>query len=191
MNSLLKIASIGFAIQVAGFSVSMPLQTEKLFDVTGSLTYLILIIKSRLMKAKPVLRNDVNSALVVVWALRLGSFLTRRILMDGKDKRFDKVKTVPKRFFFYWMIQGLWCVLTAMPVYILNTKTNDPEEAEYTSARDIFGWSLWAIGFLLQVTADNQKRRFRADPKNKDKFITTGVWAMCQHPNYAGEIAMW
>jgi steroid 5-alpha reductase family enzyme len=47
------------------------------------------------------------------------------------------------------------------------------------------------IGFAFEVIADEQKRRFRADPANHGTFITTGLWAWSQHPNYFGEITLW
>ena len=47
------------------------------------------------------------------------------------------------------------------------------------------------VGFVLEIVADHQKTAFRKDPKNKDKFINTGLWARSQHPNYVGEITLW
>ena len=35
-----------------------------------------------------------------------------------------------------------------------------------------------------------QKIIFRASTENKDKFITTGLWAYSRHPNYFGEIML-
>ena len=50
---------------------------------------------------------------------------------------------------------------------------------------------LWLLGFSFEVVSDEQKRRFKADPRNKDKFIKTGLWAWSRHPNYFGEISLW
>ena len=41
---------------------------------------------------------------------------------------------------------------------------------------------------FMQVTADNQKRDFKADPENAGKFIDVGLWSRCRHPNYIGEM---
>jgi len=41
------------------------------------------------------------------------------------------------------------------------------------------------------VIADGQKRAFRRDPKNEGAFIQSGLWALCRHPNYLGEILLW
>lgn len=37
---------------------------------------------------------------------RLGLFLFTRILADGRDRRFNKIKEDPKRFFVAWFLQG-------------------------------------------------------------------------------------
>jgi steroid 5-alpha reductase family enzyme len=53
------------------------------------------------------------------------------------------------------------------------------------------GFALWLVGFLFEAVADDQKRRFRANPANEGRFITSGLWAWSRHPNYFGEITLW
>jgi steroid 5-alpha reductase family enzyme len=55
----------------------------------------------------------------------------------------------------------------------------------------LIGFLIWIFGFAIEVVADAQKSRFRADPMNKGKFIDTGLWARSRHPNYFGEIVLW
>jgi steroid 5-alpha reductase family enzyme len=55
----------------------------------------------------------------------------------------------------------------------------------------LIGTLVWVFGFAIEVAADTQKGRFRADPENKAKFIRTGLWAWWRHPNYFGEIVLW
>ena len=49
----------------------------------------------------------------------------------------------------------------------------------------------WVSGFAIEVIADQQKKKFRRESKNKGKFIHTGLWAWSRHPNYFGEIILW
>jgi steroid 5-alpha reductase family enzyme len=53
------------------------------------------------------------------------------------------------------------------------------------------GLGLFIYGFCTEIVADKQKSKFRAIPENRDKFITTGLWAKSRHPNYFGEIVLW
>ena len=93
------------------------LQTEKFYDFSGSCTYAYLVLYTLRKHAgvsfppKRITRPLINSSLVLIWAARLGSFLLSRILEDGRDSRFDKVRNNPPKFLFYWAIQALWIFL--------------------------------------------------------------------------------
>jgi steroid 5-alpha reductase family enzyme len=56
---------------------------------------------------------------------------------------------------------------------------------------DYFGWALFILGFGFETVADLQKFSFKLESSNKDKFINTGLWSICRHPNYFGEITLW
>lgn len=162
-------------------------QTEKYYDLTGSLTYLT-VIAAACWFSKPLdLRSGIVAFMVIIWALRLGSFLFRRISADGKDERFDNIKTNPLKFFQTWTMQGTWVALTAASALLIITAgTRMPLDG-----LAIIGFCLWVAGFVIEIVADGQKSKFRADPKNKGRFINSGIWAWSRHPNYFGEIMLW
>jgi len=56
---------------------------------------------------------------------------------------------------------------------------------------DYIGWTIWVVGFLLEVVADQQKFNFRKYTANQDKWIETGLFQFCRYPNYLGEIMLW
>jgi len=43
------------------------------------------------------------------------------------------------------------------------------------------GLLIFTLGFITEIIADNQKSKFRKDPNNKDKFITSGIWKYSRH----------
>lgn len=184
---LFALCALGsFVVNWIVFVPAYAYQTERYFDVTGSLTYLSLVTVALTMGVADA-RAWLIGSLVAVWALRLGSFLFRRILEDGTDGRFDALKPDFARFLMTWTLQGLWVFLTfSCGLAAMTTSTPVP-----LGAPAAIGAALFATGFLLEVAADTQKRRFRNDPANRDRFITTGVWSWSQHPNYAGEILLW
>ena len=182
---------LAFAIQWIAFIPAYIFQTEKFYDLTGSLTYLLVIWYSLTLSSDQFTNlngaNIVIVLLISLWAIRLGSFLFMRIHHDGEDKRFRSIKPSASQFFMTWTLQGLWvslCSMCALTAISSNTGI-------VTNAFFYIGLALFILGFTVEVIADNEKSAFKAIQKNKDKFITTGLWARSRHPNYFGEIVLW
>lgn len=183
-----RYAVIAFALQWGFFLFhGWPRRSEKLYDASGSLTHLALVVTA--LTAMPLRspRQIVSGVLAVVWCTRLGTFLFNRIARDGQDDRFTKLKVNFWLFSIAWNLQVAWVFLLELPVLIVNTVPLQPA----LGLLDFAGWTVWAIGFLVEALADAQKFAFRSDPANKGRFITTGLWRYSRHPNYFGEILMW
>jgi len=191
---LQKVAALAIAIQwvvfvhASGFLGNE--RTERYYDLTGSLTFLLTSFwSSTFVPAdQRSLRQTILTYCVQIWAVRLGSFLFSRISKHGGvDSRFVEIKKSLLRFFGAWTLQGVWVFLTALPVFALNQAI----DVKPLTTVDYVGLSMWAIGFLYEVVADTQKSEFKDNKANKDKWITGGVWSLSRHPNYAGEILLW
>ncbi len=182
---------LAFAIQWIAFIPAYVFQTEKFYDLTGSLTYLSVIWYSLTYSSEYFanlnLANLVIVFLITFWALRLGSFLFMRIHKDGEDKRFRTIKPSASQFFMTWTLQGLWVSLCSMCA--LTAISSD--SGLIVNPVFFAGLVLFIFGFLLEIIADKQKSKFRAIPENKNKFISSGLWARSRHPNYFGEIVLW
>jgi steroid 5-alpha reductase family enzyme len=178
---------LAFVIQWLVFIPAYLMQTEKFFDITGSITYITITLAAVFFSTGVDARSLLLSALVVVWAVRLGSFLFGRIQKAGKDDRFDEIKPSFVRFLNVWTIQGLWVTFTAAAALVAITSTHRTELDLFA----VIGFLIWILGFGFEVVADSQKGRFNADPQNKGKFIQTGLWSRSRHPNYFGEIMLW
>lgn len=176
-----------FLIQWLAFIPAFKAQTEKYYDLTGALTYISITVLLVLLTPGVDARGLLLAAMVVAWALRLGSFLFRRVRKHGKDDRFDEIKPSFVRFLNAWTVQGLWVVLTAAAAWIAITSATRVALDWWA----LVGFVVWAFGFGIEAVADNQKGRFKADPANKGRFISTGLWSKSRHPNYFGEIVLW
>lgn len=181
-------AGLAFVVNWLAFVPAALFQSDRFYDTTGALTYLTVIAAACAASWPLDPRSAIVAVMVAVWTVRLGSFLFTRIhAAGGTDVRFAKIKVNPPRFLVAWTLQALWVIFTASAALVIITA---PEPAPL----DGFFWAgaaLWVIGFAFEVIADEQKRRFRADPANHGTFITTGLWAWSQHPNYFGEITLW
>lgn len=187
---LFAIAVIGaFALQVIVWIPSAILKTERFFDLTGSGTFLVITVALLALAPAPDARSWVLAGMVVAWSIRLGGFLFTRVLRSGSDDRFDEIKTGPLRFLRVWIIQGLWVSVTASAAWIaISVPSSSRAPLEWIG---YLGIALWVIGFVIEVVADAQKSRFRADAANADSFISSGLWSRSRHPNYFGEIVLW
>ena len=179
--------ALAFAINWLAFIPSALAQTERYYDLVGGITYITTTVVAVLLSSDLDLRATLVAAMVLVWSLRLATFLFRRIVSSGKDSRFDDIKNRPLRFFMAWTIQGLWVLLTAAAALAVITGG----AREPLGIIGIVGIAVWSAGILIEIIADQQKSAFKNDPKNNGKFINVGLWAWSRHPNYFGEIVLW
>jgi len=178
---------LAFAFQWVAFVPAYMFRTERFYDTVGSLTYLTVVAFAILLVNRTDQRALLLFGMVTIWALRLGLFLSHRVRRTGKDDRFTEIKKSFIRFLSAWTLQGLWVSFTlAAALAAITAPTPQP--------LGIFariGVAVWILGFGIEVTADWQKSRFRGDPDNQGRFISSGLWSWSRHPNYFGEIVLW
>ena len=176
-----------FFLQWIVFIPSYLLSTEHFFDLTGSVTFITVSILAFLMNDSNNLRQLIVLILIMIWALRLGSFLFLRIRKAGEDGRFTTIKKDFLVFFLTWNLQGLWVLFTLFGALTILTSNNN----QNLGILDIIGVLIWVIGFLIEVVSDRQKSEFKSHESNSGKFIQSGLWKYSRHPNYFGEILLW
>ena len=188
---ILFCAGVSFVVHWIVAIPSLITSSEKYFDFTGMIATLLVVavaifaILSSGQQAS--IRSTIVAIFVSIWTLRLGTFLYKRIVKSGEDKRFREIKKSLPKFLMTWTLSALWVFLTtvnAVTIIVLNQQ----------AALDLFfmvGFALWFLGFAFEAIADKQKKSFSEIPENKDKFITLGLWSISRHPNYFGEIVLW
>ena len=179
--------AVAYAAQWIAFAPALLLRTERHFDLVGSATFVAAVGFAYASRGAFDARSLLVTAMVVIWATRLGTFLYRRIRRDGYDRRFARLKTAAIPFFMTWTLQGLWVSVT-LSCALAAVTASRTAALDWTTA---LGIAIWGFGLAIEVTADRQKQRFRAAPQNANAFIHTGLWAYSRHPNYLGEILLW
>ena len=189
-NLVGQILVMAFVIQWIAYIPAFVFKTEKFYDITGSFTYTGTILFALYASGSfqdLKLGNIFIGLAIIIWAIRLGSFLFMRIHKDKKDGRFDSIKTSFSQFFMTWTLQGMWVFICSSAALIAIA---NPSGVPINSVF-ILGLFMFIFGFAIEVIADNQKSAFRSIPENKDSFINEGLWARSRHPNYFGEISLW
>jgi len=180
-------ALLTVALQLACFAVAWTCQFDLITDFAGSLNFILLALLALFGGGAFTPRGILIVSLAVITRAELGAFLLYRVLRRGKDERFDTIRTSFFAFLVFWIFQMVWAWGVSLPVLFVGSDA----AATPLGSRDWAGLGLWALGFLVQVTADVQKDAFRADPANKGRVCDVGVWRWSRHPNFFGEIALW
>ena len=170
-------------LNILGWGASLALNTEKLYDATGAISFILVNITAFLL-ADPTARGDARPMLatltIMSWAGRLGAFLLARVL-GHSDRRLTPYLRDPIGFLVIFVAQSAWVFCSSLPVLALHASAG---RARIGGAWDAAALGVCWAAALLQVLADEQKRAFRAVPANRGKFIASGLWARSRHPNY-------
>ena len=192
LSLIMIVMFLSFFIHWVMFIPSYLFQTEKFYDLTGTLTYITLLsfviyIKQLAVHSALDLRTILIFSCIMIWTVRLGGFLFWRVLKDGEDKRFRTILPSFTQLFMTWTLSAAWVFIQSLAALVALTSL---EQVSFGIVGFI-GFSLWIFGFAFQVIADYQKTQFRAKSENKNNFITKGLWSKSRHPNYFGEIVLW
>ncbi|MBN2199864.1 MAG: DUF1295 domain-containing protein [Candidatus Aminicenantes bacterium] len=137
-------------------------------------------------------RHVLVSGLVLVWGARLGVHIWLRKRGKPEDFRYAAWREawgrwfVLRSFFQIFMLQAVFLLLVSWPVWWVNLSPG-----RGLTWLDAAGAAVWLAGFFFEAVGDAQMERFKRDPANKGRIITTGLWRLTRHPNYFGEVTMW
>lgn len=175
---------LSVGINLFMFLIAYKLQTDKLTDISYSITFCTLTISAFLIRSDKSVPDIIMLVLVNLWSIRLGSYLLNRIYHMGHDKRFDNIRKSFLSFLGFWIVQGISVFIITLPFLLL---VKNPE----TSLN--MGFILFSIvaliGIVIEHLADQQKFLFKK--QNPNQFIQHGLWKKLRHPNYLGEILVW
>ena len=187
MSALVLSFVLALAVNGVFFAVAAARRTDVVTDLSYSLSFALLALVLPFTGAREPVQL-VASLLVLVWAVRLGAYLFRRILRMKVDHRFDGMRDEPLRFARFWLLQALAVAVIMLPVSYLLGRDDAPGFGAWAFA----GAALWLAGL-----ADRGDRR-RAEIGVPGERATTagasstaGLWRYSRHPNYFGEILVW
>jgi steroid 5-alpha reductase family enzyme len=179
--------AISLGINLVFFVFAALFRTDKLTDLTYGLTFIILVLGFLFFGKTFYWHQLALTVMVCLWAIRLVGYLFIRILKIKKDSRFDDIRQKPLNFLKFWLLQGLSVWIIILPsLYLLLQKK------DYQFSLIMFlGIVVWFFGLVIETIADWQKFTFKNKPKNKNLWISSGLWTYSRHPNYFGEILVW
>jgi steroid 5-alpha reductase family enzyme len=187
MTTILVSFLISLGVNGAFFAVAAIRKTDVVTDLSYSLTFAVVTITLLVAGGAPVTTQVVLAVFVLVWAVRLGAYLFRRILTIKVDHRFDGMRERPLRFARFWLLQAISVGIIMLPVTYALGHSNPPDLDPWV----VLGGIVWLVGLIIEWVSDEQKYAFKCDPERRDGFIDSGLWRYSRHPNYFGEMLVW
>ncbi len=185
------------------FIVGTAKKNNAIMDIFYGPAYFVVSITSLIVNiiltSTFCIRQVIVTSLVLVWAIRLASYVYIRNRGKPEDYRYKamrerwKTNVALKSFFKVYLFQGIIVFLVDIPVWF----TNISENPLVVSLLDFGGITLWLgaiiwlIGFLFETIADFSLYKFLQEPANQGKIMTKSVWKYSMHPNYFGEVTQW
>lgn len=188
--------SAGFTILILMtllWLVSLAIKNSSIVDIFWGTGFVITYwVSTWINPAELSTRGLLLGVLVTLWGLRLSIYIFVRNHGQPEDFRYAAWRSEAgqswwwRSFFKVFLLQGIILWIVATPLVAAQTALSTP-----LKCTDFTGAALWLIGFIFEAGGDLQLSRFRSNPTNKGKLLTTGLWSLTRHPNYFGDAAQW
>jgi Protein of unknown function (DUF1295) len=138
--------------------------------------------------ARGIPRIQASTAAVVLWSVKLASFLWYRVLCTQQDARFNALFATPSLAIQFWIVSATWGIVCSLP-HLLGTTSLVPGNAVVVQ----FGTLVYTVGWLVETLADYQKWTFKQQlgGSTTTKYCNVGLWSISQHPNWLGNLLLW
>jgi steroid 5-alpha reductase family enzyme len=182
------------AATVVVFAFSVLLDNSSVYDPYWSVAPMVIapaLLTLDSARLAPLARKAVVLTLVLVWGARLTYNWARGWQgLDHEDWRYASYRQAGRT---YWIISFLGFHLMPTIWVYLGCLSLLPalSSARPLSFLDGLALLVTASAIALEATADEQLRAFRLANPAPGRVLDTGVWALCRHPNYLGELTFW
>jgi steroid 5-alpha reductase family enzyme len=177
---------------LATWSVSLLRRDASIVDIVWGLGFVLVAWAAKFVSGASGAGNWLLLVMVTIWGLRLAGYLAKRNLGKGEDFRYRAMRQKHgERFaivslYTVFGLQGALMFVVSLPVSLGQRDTD--ADAGFIA---LLGFIVWAIGLYFEAVGDAQLARFKRDPRNADKIMDQGLWALTRHPNYFGDSLVW
>ena len=183
------LADIAATLVVFAFSIA--LDNSSVYDPYWSVAPLPIAIYWAASASAFGLRQLLILALVAIWGARLTANWALR-WRGPADEDFRYVEIRGKTGRGYWpasfasihLLPTLWVFLGLLPIFPAFARPG-------FTMLDIVAALFTALAITIETIADHQLRRYLRSSHDAGRVLDSGLWSLCRHPNYLGEILFW
>ena len=191
---LLVAALIGMSTLFAvSFAVARRLNNYGIVDIVWSYSFGGLGLFYAFFGAGWIVRKAVFATMVMVWSVRLGTHLGRRVISHHpvEDGRYVQLRKDWARHFTvkmgaFFQMQALSVVVLGAAFFIVNL--NPTPQLHWL---EITGATLWLLAVAGEARADAELATFKRNQSNRGLVCRIGLWRYSRHPNYFFEWLIW
>ena len=194
LTTFLQASLIIFVLVTLLWIISVIVKNVSIVDLFWGLGFVIVNFIYFLDAGDMSVRKILLLVLVSIWGLRLSIYLAWRNIGKGEDFRYRQFRQKYGQHRYWWfsyfqvfLLQGILMMIVSLTLLGANTGTQ-PEKLIWA---DYLGIAVWFTGFMFEAGGDFQLARFKNNPQNKGKVLSTGFWKYTRHPNYFGDSCVW
>ena len=174
--------------------VSIKIKNVSIIDPFWGLGFVIVAVYYNLNLQEHSLRSKIVLTLAIIWGLRLFIYLLWRSWNKEEDYRYQQFRNDYGAQRYWWfsffqvfLLQGflLWLISAPLLAAMYFGSTTSLYILDYVAIL------IWFIGFSFEAGGDYQLAKFKSNPENKGKLLTSGLWKYTRHPNYFGDATVW
>ena len=173
------------------FILALIVHDNSIADVGWGLGFVLIDVVLLFQEHSYSIPQLVVSGLILVWGLRLSSYIFLRKKGAPEDFRYKSWRKQWGNYFILrtwaqvFMLQMFFLLVIATPLFLAATTFLLP------SIFTALGAIIALFGLTIETISDVQMIRFKKQLTNKGKIIQTGLWRYSRHPNYFGESVFW
>lgn len=191
---LILSALAGLCLVFAGvYWLARRIDNYGIVDIAWSYAFAALALYYALLAPGWPARKALIASMAVLWSLRLGTHLYRRVMghhpvEDGRyvQLRKDWAGVFSSKMFGFFQLQAGSVVLLGVAFFIVSLNLSPR-----LHPLEIAGAILWLLALAGESLADRQLAAFKHDPANRGKVCDAGLWRYSRHPNYFFEWLIW
>lgn len=180
-------------LMVLVWLLSVALADVSIIDPAWGFGFVVIAVTYALADGDMSGRDWLVLAMVTIWGLRLGIYLTHRKWGEPEDHRYAAMREKRPGSFAYrslitvFMLQALLLWVVAWPL-AASIGANSPTDIGIIEMVALF---IFLVGLVFETVADYELARFKANPDSSGKLLTTGLRRYTRHPNYFGDFLVW
>jgi len=180
-----------FVIFLVAWAWQLRTRNAGMIDAIWAYTLGLLAIIDGALGTGDGLMRGVLAVLGGAWGIRLGTHLWRRNAGHPEDGRYARLRAewgaaAGRKMLGFYQLQAVFSMLLSAGFLVVAYL---PAPAARWPL--LPGVLIWLIAVVGEGLADDQLRRFKADPTQRGKVCRSGLWRYSRHPNYFFECVHW